>query len=114
MDKNEDVMEPLSEEDKQEFLNSVFFRFCPNCGAPIVQPPRGRMKIFCSNRCRHEWDSKHEQHENWKSARTAVCPVCGKTFSAVRESKRKRKYCSRACSNKGRASEKKKITGSEE
>ena len=31
-----------------------------------------------------------------------VCPVCGRMFFAQRENTRERKYCSRACANRGR------------
>ena len=98
-------MELLTAQDEQEFLNAVATRFCPNCGAAIIQPPRGRMKKFCSDACRFQWKNKHPKPENWKSTRVAVCPVCGKEFMASREYKRKRKYCSRACANRGRAAE---------
>lgn len=100
--------EILSEEEKQEFLDDVFFRFCPNCGKGIIQPRAGRRKTFCSDKCRLEWKGKHPNVKNWKSTRTVVCPVCGKEFTASGEySKHIRKYCSRACANRGRALERK-------
>ena len=95
-------MELYTEEELQEFLSSVAFRFCPNCGEPIVQPPRGRKKIFCSERCRREWDNSHPKPENWKRTRTATCPICGRSFTASREYTRQRRYCSHACANKAR------------
>ena len=101
-------MELLTAQEEQEFLDAVATGFCPNCGVAIVQPPRGRTKKFCSDECRFQWKNKHPKPENWKSSRTAVCPVCGKTFTASREYTRQRKYCSRACANKGRAAERRK------
>ena len=100
-------MELLTAQEEQEFLDAVATRFCPNCGAAIIQARKGRLKIFCSERCRFQWKNRHPKPENWKSSRTAVCPVCGKPFLASREYSRKRKYCSRACANRGRAAERK-------
>lgn len=80
-------------------------RFCPQCGEAIVENLRGRPKVFCSDRCRYAWKNTHPKPENWASTRTAVCPVCGKSFLAFREYDRPRKYCSRACANRARAKE---------
>ena len=102
-------MELLSAQEEQEFLDAVAARFCPNCGAAIVQAPRGRRKKFCSDECRFQWKNKHPKPENWKSSRTAICPMCGKPFMASREYTKQRKYCSRACANRGRAAERKQI-----
>lgn len=108
MDKD---IEILSDEEREEFLSDVFFCFCPNCGKEIIQPRRGRRKVFCSDKCRWEWKSKHANFTHWKSARVATCPVCGKQFIAVREKRHRRKYCSRACANKARAQKKGKCNG---
>lgn len=63
---------------------------CPNCGKPIVQPPTGRKKRFCSDACRRSW---------WQAHSIAVplqtCAHYGKAFKACGSSKRR--YCSRAC-----------------
>ena len=93
----------LTDEEKQEFLSAVAARFCPNCGTAIIQPPKGRKKKFCSDQCRFQWKNAHPRPENWKSSRTALCPVCGKVFTASREYAQPRKYCSRSCANRGRA-----------
>ncbi|MBO5568104.1 MAG: hypothetical protein J6A79_04110 [Clostridia bacterium] len=100
-------MELLTVQEKQEFLSAVATRFCPNCGAAIIQPPMGRMKRFCSDGCRFQWKNQHRKPENWKSSRIVVCPVCGKEFLASQEYARKRKYCSHACANRGRTAERK-------
>lgn len=104
-------MELYTKEEELEFLSRVAASFCPNCGAPIIQSGRGRKKKFCSDKCRWEWKNRNPKPENWKSTRTAVCPVCGKEFPASREYKVKRKYCSRACSNRGRAMERRNADG---
>ena len=97
----------LSAEEEKEFEDAVVKGFCPECGKAVYQKPRGRLKKFCSDACRLNWKNKHPKPENWKSTRTAVCPVCGKEFLASREYKSKRKYCSHACANRGRAMKKK-------
>ena len=91
---------------EEEFKDSLASGVCPNCGNPVYQNPRGRRKKFCSEACRFEWKNRHPKPENWSSSRLAVCPVCGKEFIASREYGKKRKYCSRSCSNTGRAAEK--------
>ncbi len=88
-----------------EFLDAIADCFCPECGAPVVQNPRGRRKVFCCDCCRIAWNHKNPKPQNWKGTRTAICPVCGKSFLASHEQKRKRKYCSHACANRGRAAE---------
>lgn len=92
-------------QNEQEFLDAVAMGFCPNCGKAVVQPRRGHPKKFCSEQCRTNWSHRHPRPENWASTRTAVCPMCGRSFLASREYGRLRKYCSRACANRGRAAE---------
>ena len=89
--------------EEKEFEDAVVKGFCPECGKAVYQNPRGRRKKFCSDACRFAWKNKHPKPENWKSTRVAICPVCGKEFLASREYKSKRKYCSHACANRGRA-----------
>jgi len=102
-------MELLTAQEEKEFLNAVATGFCPDCGVAVVQPRKGRVKKFCSDECRFQWKNKHRKPENWKSSRTAVCPMCGKEFIASQEYTRPRKYCSRSCANRGRAAEKKRL-----
>ena len=90
----------------QGFIDSVTSTFCPECGKPVKQPRRGRMKIFCCEKCRLRWKYRHPRPEKWKSSRQTVCPMCGREFTASREYGRLRKYCSHACANRGRALEK--------
>ena len=92
---------------EKEFMESLPSGFCPECGEAVYQNPRGRRKRFCSEACRYKWKNKHPQLKNWKSARAAVCPQCGKEFLAVKEYTVLRKYCSRACANRGRANQNK-------
>ena len=87
---------------EKELAEEVYRRFCPQCGEAIVPKHRGRPKVFCSDRCRYLWKNTHPQPGNWASTREVICPVCGKTFLAFREYDKPRKYCSRACANRGR------------
>ena len=87
---------------------------CPNCGGLFSQNARGRRKKFCSEKCRTAWNHRHPKPENWKNtSRTVICPECGKEFTATREYGHLRKYCSRACANRGRAAERRKNAGTE-
>ncbi len=87
------------------YLSRSDVRRCKGCGEVFETRGRGRPKKFCSEKCRLAYMHKHEHPENWKSTRIAVCPICGTSFMASKEYGRKRKYCSRACANKGRAKE---------
>lgn len=100
-------MDMLTDQEKNEYINAVETGFCPNCGAAVTQPKRGRRKVFCSDRCRFQWKNRHPKPENWKTTRKAVCPVCGKEFLAFREYIQPRKFCSRICANRSRAAERK-------
>ena len=90
-----------------EYLSRPTTRVCPVCGQVFETPGRGRPKRFCSEKCRTYYHHKHPNPVNWTSTRIAVCPICGAEFQASREYSRKRKYCSRACANRGRTLEKK-------
>ena len=89
-----------------EYLSRPRVRVCPVCGEVFETLGRGRPKRFCSEECRSKYHHQHPNPANWTTTRIAVCPVCGKEFQASKEYGRMRKYCSRACANKGRAMEK--------
>ena len=99
---------PFGEMLEKEFMETLPSGVCPNCGNPVYNKPRGRTRIYCSDACRFAWKNRHPKPENWKSTRKAVCPYCGREFLASREYQGKRIYCSRACSNRARAEEKKR------
>ena len=92
----------LSADTEKEFMDSLPSGVCPECGKPVYQNPKGRAKKFCSQECRFAWKNKHPHPENWKMV-TLICPVCGEEFKARGNGEVKRKYCSRACANHGRA-----------
>ena len=92
----------LTEIEQEEFLDAVAMCFCPECGKEVVQNRKGRRKKFCSEACRFKWKNKHPKPENWKMV-TFICPICGSEFRSRGYDGVKRKYCSRACANRGRA-----------
>ena len=100
-------MFPVIETSMKEFVASCTVRFCPMCGVQIPNDRKhskiGRPRTFCSDRCRRKYWKAHPKREQWDSFEKLICPVCGRMFFAQRENRRKRKYCSRACANRGRA-----------
>ena len=97
-------MEPdFEEQDVEEFISGCVKRLCPQCGKPVIQKSVGRPRKFCSDLCRRRFWKAHPESEKWDSFESLVCPVCGRVFSAQKENRRKRKYCSRACANRGRS-----------
>ena len=88
-----------------EYLAKPLTRVCPTCGKVFETVGRGRPKRFCSKKCRLTYHHRHPDPSNWASTRIAICPLCGREFTATREYTKTRKYCSRACANKGRARE---------
>ncbi len=71
---------------------------CKQCGRPVDQTPGRREKKFCSDACRMKWWSVHPEEGN--NSLRLVCPVCGKTFTA--HGNARRKYCSHKCYIKDR------------
>ena len=68
-------------------------QFCLFCGASIEQPPRTRLKKFCSDKCRIEsWKiSKDNKFGNIEK----TCRYCGCHFLSYVS--KDAKYCSRKC-----------------
>ena len=89
---------------KEEVIRpDEYVDICPNCGGLFPPNMKGRRKRFCSDECRLSWNHKHPKVRNWKNTdRVVICPACGNPFTATREYGRLRKYCSRACANRGR------------
>ena len=96
----------LMETNLDEFISQCAIRFCPECGKEIVidrKKANGRPRKFCSDACRRKFWKAHPNPEKWDSFEKHICPICGEAFFAAHENRRERKYCSRACANKGRA-----------
>lgn len=69
--------------------------FCLQCGKPILQDPKRKVKKYCSDACRNKWWNSHPDLIKQKSGRILVCAKCGKEFYVNLQSNRK--YCSHAC-----------------
>lgn len=97
------------ETDMEEFIAQCAIRFCPECGEKIPMDRKhlkvGRPHVFCSAECKKKFWNRYDRKERWNCFEKHTCPVCGKEFYAERETKRVRKYCSHACSNRGRTME---------
>ena len=94
-----------------EYIFESGITICPCCHTAFPVNRMGRPRRFCSKECRVKYHEMNPNTGNWKRTRIATCPECGKQFTATREYNRQRKYCSRACSNKGRAKERKAHNG---
>ena len=68
---------------------------CKNCGAPLIQTPGHKPRIFCSDACRTKWWNTHPNLVNHREDRLVVCRYCGKAFKVAKNSTRK--YCSHSC-----------------
>lgn len=68
---------------------------CKNCGAPLVQAPLGRKKLFCSDRCRRAWWGKHRDQMKRRALYPVTCAGCGRPFESYGNPHRK--YCSHPC-----------------
>jgi hypothetical protein len=58
---------------------------CRQCGGEVVQPDRGRPRVFCSAECRDEWWREYQRAE-YRAKHPAVelvCPDCSETFRAT-------------------------------
>lgn len=75
-------------------------QLCLCCGTSIIQPPRTRLKKFCSDKCRMKWWNSHAHEVNRKAMYEFSCACCGQYFQAY--GNKHRKYCSRACYIKSR------------
>lgn len=106
------TMTSMEKNDPAQFrmMMGILNGICPNCGGPVKSNRLGRPRKFCSEKCRSAYNHRHTHPERWKDTKREVtCPVCGKVFTATREYGHLRKYCSRACSNRGRAMERKGV-----
>lgn len=72
-------------------------RVCLCCGKELKQPVAGRKRKFCSEKCRRDWWSAHQDAIQKKETAVyeKVCDYCGKPFTAY--GNKSRKYCSHNC-----------------
>lgn len=79
---------------KQE-VEPVCMSFCKACGLPIIQRPRGKVRLYCNDKCRNDfWNKQNTGTER-------ECPWCHETFLAYGN----RKFCSHSCAQKARYSD---------
>lgn len=67
--------------------------FCLQCGIPIKQDPKRKLKKFCSDKCRMDWWNTHREMIQHSRLEDIICPNCHKPFKAYGD----RKYCSHSC-----------------
>ena len=80
-----------------EFVCSNEVSYCKECGLPFNIDKKHLNKRFCSLSCKNRWWNKNRNTDNFKAF---TCTVCGASFSAPINTKRK--YCSHACYIKSR------------
>lgn len=70
-------------------------RPCRNCGKFVVQNPKRKKKLYCSDECRQIWWKEHPEMIKRKAFYNIVCLECGKAFQVYGNANRK--YCSHEC-----------------
>lgn len=70
---------------------------CQQCGKPIAQPATGRRKKYCSDECRRQWWTEHQDEliQNQSAVYKLTCVYCGKDYQSY--GNKDRKYCSHEC-----------------
>lgn len=74
---------------KIEDLTSIY---CKNCNVLLLQKPKQKKMIFCSDCCRQKWWNEHRYKSNIKNKTIIICKTCALSFHAYPHEKRK--YCS--------------------
>lgn len=64
---------------------------CKQCGSALIQTPKHRRKLFCSDRCRYAWWTQNRLLS--RSSTPRVCPNCEKHYVA----RKSQKHCSHSC-----------------
>ena len=88
----------LREKDKMTEKNiddNYNYAPCKNCGNLIMQLPKRKKKIFCSDKCRNSWWNDHLHLVNRKAYYEFKCMNCGKECRIYGD--HRRKYCSHEC-----------------
>lgn len=68
---------------------------CKCCGAPLIQTPGRKPRVFCSDACRTKWWNAHPELVNHRNGCQVTCGHCGRAFTVGKNSTRK--YCSHNC-----------------
>ena len=75
--------------------DGIVGKACKCCGAPMIQIPGRKPRLFCSDACRTKWWNAHPELVKHRGDRQIICAHCGKVFGATENSTRK--YCSHGC-----------------
>lgn len=67
--------------------------FCQQCGIPVKQNDKRKLKKFCSDKCRMIWWNSHRYMIRYGKSAEIICLNCHKAFRAYSG----RKYCSHGC-----------------
>jgi hypothetical protein len=85
-----------------KIFRDVKYKKCKYCGNIWqVNSQNDKKKKFCSRQCYYKF-IKGKKNPQWKLKETKECEYCHKTFS-VWPSHSFRRFCSKACANKNRA-----------
>jgi len=68
---------------------------CKHCGKLLQQATGGRVRVFCSNKCRYDWWNIYRPFLSKKNTAVIACLHCKIPFAVY--SIGSRKYCSIAC-----------------
>ncbi len=68
---------------------------CEECGAALTQPSKGRVRRFCSDKCRRDWWQKHPEYRTRSAVYELRCVRCGKFFKSY--GNKNRKFCCHNC-----------------
>ena len=74
---------------------------CKQCGKLIPLTPGRKKRVFCSDKCRHQWWNSRRYGEQ-RNLIVKSCACCGKEF--VSYASDNRKYCSTVCYHNARRS----------
>ena len=75
---------------------------CTNCGNPIKQKSKGKLRRFCSDECRRKWWKENPEQGQRKETALyiLVCAFCRTEFESY--GNKHRKYCCPECYIKDR------------
>ena len=90
------VIYTSKEIDKSKLVvRAANLHYCQECGEVVIQPPKRKLKKFCSDKCRMKWWNTHQYLIKKEANYNIVCRNCGKQF--VSYGNKERKYCCHAC-----------------
>ena len=61
-------------------VRAANLHYCQECGEVVIQPPKRKLKKFCSDKCRMKWWNTHQYLIKKEANYNIVCRNCGKQF----------------------------------